>query len=166
MVSLDGVAFFAVASDSSTAFTVSTEAGEAEVLGTRFELRADSDSLRLVVVEGIVALDAEGARVEVGRGTISRVMSGSAPTPPRPADVWDILDWSGGLLIFQSTPLAEVMAEVSAQFGVEVNLSDSALATRTVTAWFDSEPLEEVVHTVCQVVGASCTVADVVEVTR
>jgi ferric-dicitrate binding protein FerR (iron transport regulator) len=165
-VSLDGTAFFAVASDSLNPFTIRTEAGEAEVLGTRFELRASSDSLRLVVVEGTVALRAAGERVAVSKGSMSSVASGSPPTQPRAADVWDLLDWSGGLLIFQSTPLTQVMAEVSEQFGVQINVRDSILAERSVTAWFDDEPLDEVVATVCQVIGASCTVGDVVEVTR
>jgi hypothetical protein len=58
------------------------------------------------------------------------------------------------------------MAEVSNQFGVVVNVRDSVLAERSVTVWFEEETLEEVVTTVCQVVGASCTIGEVVEVTR
>ena len=165
-VSLDGTAFFAVASDSSNPFTIQTAAGEAEVLGTRFELRSNSDSLRLVVVEGRVALEAGGSRVEVERGAMSRILLGSAPESPRGADVWDLLDWSGGLLIFQTTPLARVMEEVSAHFGISVNLRDSVLASRTVTAWFEDETVDEVVGTLCQVVGATCTVGETVEVSR
>jgi transmembrane sensor len=165
-VTLDGTAFFAVASDSANPFTIRTDAGRAEVLGTRFELRAGSDSLRLVVVEGRVALDAAGQRVEVGKGAMSRILSGSAPATPRMADVWDLLEWSGGLLIFQSTPLAQVLDEVSVHFDIPVDVSDSTLADRSVTAWFEDETLEEVVGTVCQVVAASCTIGEVVEVTR
>ncbi len=165
-VSLDGTAFFAVVTDSSSPFTIRTDAGSAEVLGTRFELRAGPDSLRLVVVEGRVALEAEGSRVEVGKGAMSRILRGSAPASARSADVWDLLDWSGGLLIFQTTPLTQVMEEVSAHFGVSVNLRDSALARRTVTAWFGDETIEDVVGTVCQVVGATCSVGDTVEVTQ
>lgn len=165
-VSLDGTAFFAVSADSSNPYTIRTETGIAEVLGTRFELRAGQDSLRLVVVEGRVALEAGGQQVEVGKGAMSSIVNGSAPAPPRAADVWDLLDWSGGLLIFQSTPLTEVFAEVSSQFGIAVNVRDSVLANRSVTAWFEDETLEEVVGTVCQVVGATCVIGDAVEVTR
>jgi len=165
-VSLEGTAFFAVASDSSSPFTIRTDAGRAEVLGTRFELRAGPDSLRLVVVEGRVALAAEGERVEVGQGAVTTVLSGSAPAPPRPANVWDLLEWSEGLLIFQSTPLRQVMEEVSAHFGVPVNVRDSILADRSVTAWFGEETLDQVVSTICQVTAAQCSIGDVVEVTR
>jgi transmembrane sensor len=165
-VRLQGTAFFAVASDSSRPFTISTDAGTAEVLGTRFELRAEPDSLRLVVVEGLVILDADGQRVEVGEGSMSWVLNGSPPAQPRAANVWDLLSWSDGLLIFQSTPLTRVMGEVSEHFGMPVGIRDSVLAQRSVTAWFGDESLEEVVNTVCQVVGARCAIGDTVEVSR
>ena len=97
---------------------------------------------------------------------MSRISRGAAPESPSPADVWDLLDWSGGLLIFQRTPLARVMEEVSAHFGIAVNLHDSIVAERTVTAWFEEETVEEVVGTVCQVVGAVCTIGETVEVNR
>lgn len=159
-VSLSGTAFFAVATDSTEPFVIRTDAGEAMVLGTRFELRANPDSLRLVVVEGLVALDAEGSRVEVGQGTMSRVLRGAEPETPRDANVWDLLEWSGGLLIFQSTPLSQVLDEVSTHFGIPVFVHDTTLASRTVTAWFEDETLEEVVNTVCQVVGATCSISE------
>ena len=161
-VSLEGAAFFAVASDSSNPFFVRTDAGRAEVLGTRFELRAGPDSVRVVVVEGLVALAAAGQRVELGQGTTSTILHGSPPTPPRAADVWDLLNWSGGLLIFQSTPLPQVLNEVSAHFDIQFELRDSVLANRSVTAWFGDEPVDDVVTTVCQVVGAQCTIGETV----
>jgi ferric-dicitrate binding protein FerR (iron transport regulator) len=120
----------------------------------------------LVVVEGRVALVAEGQRVELAQGTMSTIANGSAPAEPRLANVWDLLDWSGGLLIFQATPLPQVLDEVSVHFNVSVELRDTVLANRSVTAWFGDEPLDDVVTTVCQVVGASCTFGDTVVVNR
>ncbi len=161
---LAGAAFFAIASDSTRPFVVSTEAGKVEVLGTRFELRAEADSLRLVVVEGRVALSAAGHQVEVSGGAMSRIAQGSAPSAPLEADVWEMLDWRDGLLIFHATPLAQVVAEVESQFGVPFVIRDSSIAQRSVTAWFEDEPFEEVVSAICQVVGASCVMGDTVEV--
>jgi len=163
-VALAGAAFFAIASDSTRPFVVSTEAGEAAALGTRFEIRTEADSLRLVVVEGRVALSAAGQQVEVREGAMSRIAEGSAPSVPQEADVWEMLDWHDGLLIFHSTPLAQVLAEVESQFGVPFVIRDSSIAHRSVTAWFEDEPFEEVVSAVCQVVGASCVLGDTVEV--
>jgi transmembrane sensor len=163
-VTFTGTAFFAIAPDSSQPFVVSSRVGEAEVLGTRFEIRAEADSLRLVVVEGQVALSNAGHRVKVGQGTSSRIVADSAPSVPHQVDVWKMLDWSGGLLIFQATPLTQVAAEVEAQFGVPFTIGDSVLGQRSVTAWFEDEPFEEVVSTICQVVGARCILGNTVEV--
>lgn len=165
-VRLEGRAFFAVAADTARPFTVATPVGRAQVLGTRFEIASDADSLRLVVVEGRVALAASGTSVEVGRGEVSRVTAGSVPGEPEAADVWALLDWPNGLLVFQATPLDQVIEQLERHFGVPFSISDDDLAQRRVTAWFLDETLAEVVNTVCAVVGARCVVGDSVEVTR
>jgi transmembrane sensor len=162
-VRLDGVAFFGVAADSSHPFAVETSAGRAEALGTRFEIRAGADSLRLVVVEGRVGLAAAGRRVEARAGELSRITAG-APSQPEYVDVWQLLDWPQGLLIFQATPLHRALQEVAARFGTQLVITDSTVARRTITAWFEDEPMEEVVATICQAVGASCTVDSRIEV--
>ncbi|MGD8698910.1 MAG: FecR domain-containing protein [Gemmatimonadales bacterium] len=164
-VRLSGVAFFGVVSDSSRPFVVETPAGRAEVHGTRFEIRSSADSLRLVVVEGRVSLSAAGRKVEARAGEVSRI-AGSGPSEPESVDVWQLLDWPEGLLIFQATPLQQALEEVAAAFDMPVVIGDSALARRSVTAWFEDEPVEEVVTTICQVVGARCTVGSRIEVAR
>ncbi|MCP4251092.1 MAG: hypothetical protein GY778_28985, partial [bacterium] len=151
--------------DSIRPFAVETPAGRAEVLGTRFEIRAAGDSLRLVVVEGRVGLSAAGRSVEAQAGELS-LITGGAPSQPEPVDVWALLDWSQGLLIFQATPLQQALEEVATRFGRRAVIEDSTAAQRTVTAWFEDEPLQEVVTTICQVVGARCTVGSRIEVAR
>jgi len=56
--------------------------------------------------------------------------------------------------------------EVGGHFHRPFVIGDSALAGRRVTAWFDDEPVEAVVNTVCLVVGADCVVGDTIEVGR
>jgi len=163
---LRGVAFFAVASDPTHPFVVRTRAGTLQVTGTRFEARADADSLRLIVVEGHVRLSGGGGQVEVARGGVGRVGRGSSPSVEEVPDVWALLDWPNGVLLFQATPLAEVLREVGGHFDRPFVIRDSALARRTVTAWFEDEPVEAVVNTVCLVVGADCVVGDTIEVGR
>jgi len=164
-VHLTGVAFFAVATDSSRPFIVETSVGQAQALGTRFEIRAGRDSLRLVVLEGRVGLTAEGQSVEASAGELSRITEGVL-SQPEPVDVWSLLDWPRGILIFQATPLEQALEEVAARFETRVVIRDTALAHRSVTAWFETEPVEEIVSTICQVVGARCTVGALIEVTR
>src|SRR5687768_3722157 len=68
-VFMEGRAYFAVAKMPGYPFQVRTQAGEAVVLGTRFELQADGADLRLVVLEGRVALGAGGKQVEDRKST-------------------------------------------------------------------------------------------------
>jgi transmembrane sensor len=155
-----GVAFFAVAPDSSAPFRIRTDAGTVEVLGTRFEVRASADSLRLVVVEGRVTLTAAKQRVLVAGGEMARMTRGAPPSLPQAVRVWDLLDWQDGLLIFRDTPLRVVVAELERHFGVPFSIADARLAERVVTAWFEDEPFDDVVGTICKVVAATCMVGD------
>lgn len=154
---LDGRAYFAVTSDSAHPFVVHTSAGDALVLGTRFELRVDGDDLRLAVVEGHVNLSAGASTVAVGAGEISQVKGGAAPSVIKVKDVSRLLDWPDGLLIFQSTPLEQVGEALERHFEVRVEITDSAVARRVVTGWFAEESLDEVLTAVCRATQAHCS---------
>lgn len=153
---LEGRAFFAVKSDPAHPFTAHTRAGSARVLGTRFVLDAAGDSVSVAVMEGRVALGSGGAEVEVGAGASSTGAFGSPPTEARPANVRAAAAWIGDVLIFQETPLTEAAQEIGRVYGVRVEIGDTALQTRTLSAVFHEQPLERVITTVCRVVEARC----------
>ena len=156
--SLSGRAFFGVASDPARPFIVETALGDTRVLGTRFEVDAGSTNLRVLVVEGRVAVSAsQGRATELGRGQIARVAEGGDFSVTSVDDVYEHLDWPGGLLLFQGTPLPQVAEEIAAHFSVPVSLG-AEVEGRTLTAWFDDEALEEVVESICLILQAACEV--------
>jgi len=155
---LEGKAFFAVASDP-VPFVVSTDLGEVTVHGTRFEVNTLADTMRVIVVEGRVQVENSMGSVRVTRGQVVKVTPTSAPQLVDHPDVWSLLDWPGGLLVFQSTPLNEVASELARHFGRSFDV-DTALRDRRVTAWFEDETIDEVVDAVCMVVDARCQIAD------
>jgi ferric-dicitrate binding protein FerR (iron transport regulator) len=75
-------------------------------------------------------------------------------------DVWSALEWVGGLLIYESTPLSTVASELSRHFDREVSLLDEALGEVRITAWFEDESFEEVVSAVCLVAGVPCELGE------
>ncbi|MEN8373983.1 MAG: FecR domain-containing protein [Gemmatimonadota bacterium] len=155
---LSGRAFFAIASDPELPFTVQTERARVVVMGTRFEVASDGDALRVILVEGRVALETDaGHAVTMEPGQVARLTEGGDFSVRSYPDLSPLLDWPGGLLLFQSTPLRMVGEEMSAHFGVPV-VVDEALADRTVTAWFEGEPLAEVAESICLLVQGRCTV--------
>ena len=159
-VFLEGRAYFAVAPMAGYPFQVRTQAGEAVVLGTRFELQTEGADLRLVVLEGRVALGAGGKQVEVGAGEVSRISGGTTTAPVRVGNVDPLVTWLERFIVFQATPLSEVASELERTYGVRVEVTDSALAAQTVTGWYADRSFPEVFAIVCEVLQASCTTRD------
>ncbi len=158
-VTLVGRAFFAVARDEARPFQVFTPAGSIRVLGTRFQLEADVDDMRLVVVEGSVALATSGSEVQVGAGEMTEVKMGKpGAVQAAPALAQLSSEWMGQFLVFQRTPLARAAREIEEIYDVEVRILDPALEEKTLTMWFSSRPLEDVLTVVCSVVDASCRI--------
>ncbi len=165
-VALSGRAFFAVSHDSDRPFTVETEAGVVRVLGTRFELSQSQGNLRTVVLEGRVAVSNDNGAVEVTRGGVATVIGGGAPRSEISDDIYSLLSWPGGFLVFQGTPLGQVAEEVSRQFGRTLVVSGERLEARRISAWFDGEDFDEIAESLCVVAGAECTLSDSTVVMR
>ena len=155
-VTLDGRAFFVVAKLPDRPFVVHTPLGDARVLGTRFELTTAQDGLRLLVVEGRVALSAASNSVEVRGGEESGVRGDTALRPRAVPNAERMEQWVGRFLAFQATPLPEVAREVERLYGIRLVLADAVIAARTVKASFTDRPADEVIDALCTVVSARC----------
>ena len=156
-VNLEGRAFFAVQRMPNHPLRVHTAAGDARVLGTRFEIAAIGDALDLRVVEGRVALSTPRGRIEVAAGEASGVRNG-AVSQPTAAPAVTVATWVGTFLAFQATPLREVAREIERVYHTPVTIADSTLAAETITATFTDRPVGEVVNVVCSVLNAKCDV--------
>lgn len=160
---LDGRAYFAVRHHDAIPFVVRSHAGDAVVLGTRFDIQATPEDLRVIVVEGAVQLngrEAESGGVEVAARQVGRV-AGSATPVLEDADDAVIareLGWVGDFLVFEGTPLRDVAREMSEHYGVRVRILDGALEDETVSGLFVKEELGEVVEILCRALGAHCSI--------
>jgi len=157
-VTLDGEAFFAVTSDPARPFRVVTDAGTAQVLGTRFHLAAGAEELSVAVIEGRVALAGSDHEVHVGAGQATRLLRGLPEPVGAAAPSGSMADWLDGFLIFHDTPLDVAMEEVEMRYGTDVVVSDDTLMNQTLTMWFDSKSLAEVMTVVCSVIDARCSI--------
>lgn len=157
-VTLDGEAFFAVTSDPARPFRVVTDAGTAQVLGTRFRLAADAEELSVAVIEGRVALAGPDHEVQVGAGQATRLLRGQPEPVGAAAPTGSMADWLDGFLIFHDTPLGVAMEEVEGRYGTDVVVGDDTLMNQTLTMWFDSKSLAEVMTVVCSVIDARCSI--------
>jgi len=155
-VTLTGRAFFAVAHDSGRPFVVRTGRVETRVLGTRFEVARADDAARIIVLDGLVKVSNRQGEVQVPAGSVAHAAGGSPPTAERPADIRTLLDWPGGLLLFQDTPLARVAEDVASYFGRSVVIEGEALRSLRISGSFEEEGFEEVVEALSQAAGAAC----------
>lgn len=164
-VSLDGQGYFAVAPMNGQPFVVRTATGNIRVLGTRFDLSTRGDDLQLVVVEGRVAVSASGLDAEVGAGQVGRVVKGTPLPVLEVEDPHELTAWVGQFIAFQSTPLDDAAREIMRHYDVRIVIADTALAKRTITAWFSDWSLEDVMTVFCTVAEARCsTRGDVITV--
>jgi transmembrane sensor len=156
-VTLEGRAFFDVAKVGRR-FRVRTPAGDAVVLGTRFEVQATERTAQVLVLEGRVALGDGGERVEVAAGEVSRLVQGTASRPERVPDASARVSWIGRLLVFRGTPVAQALQEIERQYGASIELRDSALGRTTITGWYADKSFEQVMQIVCSVLDRECVI--------
>ncbi|MDP5170890.1 MAG: FecR domain-containing protein [Bacteroidia bacterium] len=97
-------------------FTVETEQGAVQVLGTRFEVLADADHYVVSCYEGTVAVSAQGIEpdtLHAGEGVRLSDLGWLALE-----SVGSDASWISGTTQFRATPLSEVLSAYERQFGI------------------------------------------------
>lgn len=157
---LNGRAYFAVTKRQGVPFRVRTHAGEAVVLGTRFDLEARNDNLEVLVVEGAVNVAAGGGSLNVEASQSASATRARAPVVIEVDEsyVREELSWVGDFLVFKDAPLSRVARELTAHFGVPVEVLDSTFARQTVRGMFVEQSLDSVLSQICKAVSGHCSI--------
>lgn len=162
-IELEGEAFFSVARDESKPFLVHTTEATVQVLGTKFNINAypRKQKVEVVVAEGKVAVSSEsnsaykdsvsppGTTHEVilAKGEYTAVKEGALPTTPVKAASMDYhLGWVDGNLVFEATPLEEVIRRLELYYNRDFQVTNANLLDRKLTATFKKESLSKVLN--------------------
>ncbi|MFN5201222.1 MAG: FecR family protein, partial [Gemmatimonas sp.] len=146
-VALEGDGYFDVVHDEARPFRVRTRNAVAQDVGTRFVVRAwpELPEVDVAVEEGVVAL-MDTLRPPMEQATLLHAgqrgrlrESGVVVT----SDVASALAWMRGELVFDESPLTEVLPAIGRRFDVSVT-ADAALAGRRLTARFAAQSLDDV----------------------
>lgn len=126
---LQGEAIFAVAKDPARPFAVAARGYRAVAVGTRFSVRRDPGSVRVVVTEGTVRLEdaagAAGASALLPAGSLALARTdGVLVRNLALEDARRLLDWQQGWLVFRDTPLSEAVAEFNRYNARKLVLAD------------------------------------------
>ena len=145
-VALEGEGYFDVVHDEARPFRVRTRNAVAQDVGTRFVVRAwpELPEVDVAVEEGVVAL-MDTLRPPMEQATLLHAgqrgrlrESGVVVT----SDVASALAWMRGELVFDESPLTEVLPAIGRRFDVSVT-ADAALAGRRLTARFAAQSLDD-----------------------
>jgi transmembrane sensor len=122
--------------------------------------------MEVVVAEGAVSLSApdvssaaSGAARAIdslllGVADLGRIDAKGQLRKLRGVNVREMLAWTRGELVFNNTPVNEVIARLNMWYDARIVLADSSLATVGFTSSFGSEPLDGVLRELAAAVGA------------
>ncbi len=151
VVELEGEGYFKVESNPDWPMYVRTSRGvTVKVTGTEFNLSTYSDdaALKLTLVRGKVSLLDEKNETEVVVKEKEEVVIGAKAQlekPARkPADLKLNTSWKDGYLVFDNTPIREVIKKMERWYGVDITVADSNVMNNHFTASFRSESLQQV----------------------
>jgi transmembrane sensor len=151
-VVLEGQAYFDVVHDDSKPFAVRAGAAYVRDLGTRFDVRAfpEQRAVRVVVTEGKIRLGRQvsdtGSLLEAG--SVGHLSASGVPDVVRGIDTTRFVSWTRGVIVFDRTPVREVIAELARWYDIDVRLADEVLSGRTLTATLRDQSLAEVLRLV------------------
>jgi ferric-dicitrate binding protein FerR (iron transport regulator) len=156
VVALKGEAFFRVRRNG-VPFTVSTDVGTVQVLGTEFNVRLRDGRLEVAVIAGSVRVSAESrgkdSSVVLGVGEIASCKQGGFPGTPERLFSPDYPGWLHGKLLFQKTSLRSVCREIEAQFDVTVAIEKPQAQEETITGALDARSADAALATLSQLTG-------------
>lgn len=144
-----GQALFQVAHDSERRFRVSVKGAQVVAVGTQFDVYRRADAVVVTVVEGAVAVSAEGRwretdagflperTVRLGAGYQLEVSDGQIGLP-HAVDARSAIAWMQRKIVFENRPLAEVANEFNRYGSVTIEIDDAALRAQPIGGSFDA----------------------------
>lgn len=123
----DGQAAFDVVHKPGNPFVVALGDQRVRVIGTEFNISRHEGRTAVTVRRGVVAVaQASGGEVRLTRGQQVLHTEGTTVQEVRGADPDAVFAWRAGRLIYDNTPLADVVADFNRYGGVPIRIDPSA----------------------------------------
>lgn len=156
LVLLQGEALFSVGkgwADSWKPFIVHAPGAQVRDIGTTFDVHVREHETRVTVVEGAVEVTLPGAaagnappqRVNAGQAWSASSAGGAAAISVAHADPARVTAWQYGKLVFDGTPLADVLAEVQRYRRAPIRVLDERAARMRVSGEYDVAGIEALI---------------------
>lgn len=144
IVLLEGEALFTVAHEPLRPFTVQADKLQIRDIGTRFTVRHQAKTVRVSVLEGEVELKPNHAWIgqSLKAGESRRLDQLGHLQPIEKIQTDQEAAWVDGKLIFDHTPLSEVVAEMERHHHIHFKFADATLAAQTLSGSFNIADLQ------------------------
>lgn len=153
-VTLEGEAYFEVARDPARPFVVYANGSAVEVLGTKFNVKADSPAgnVQVAVVEGKVSLKKKGANDSASalltRGNFGMLRLSDNRITIEKTRAANYLSWMSNRLVYSGETLGQVSRQLERLYEVEITFAAEELTKLKLTADFEKNDLETTVATI------------------
>jgi transmembrane sensor len=160
-VTLEGVARFSVRHDAAAPFAVHAGKTIVRDIGTRFTVRAPGGATAQVTVavsEGQVTLASSASNATptaLNAGDRGEVNADGAVIASRGVVHGDVDAWARGTLVYTAAPLTLVRDDLKRWYGLDLQADDSVLASRRLTATFEKQDADQLLHTLGLALGMS-----------
>lgn len=158
-VYLTGEAFFDVAKDKKHPFIIHTDKMDTKVLGTSFNVQAypDQRTQEVSVMTGRVNVKStvteENVYVTPGQKVVFKSKNNKLQAF-KDVPVNTISLWRKNIIVFEDTPMPEVIATINRNYNVAIEIKNKNLNALKINAYFKELPVDQVVALVCNIVNA------------
>ncbi|WDF64502.1 FecR family protein [Flavobacterium sp. KACC 22763] len=158
-VYLSGEAFFDVAKDKKHPFIIHTNKMDTKVLGTSFNVQAypDQTTQEVSVATGRVNVKStvteENVYVTPGQKVVFKSQDNKLQAF-KDIPVNTISLWRKNIMVFEETPLPEVVATINRNYNVAIEVKNKNLNALKISAYFKELPADQVIGLVCNIINA------------
>lgn len=134
-VKLEGEAYFEVAKDPDKPFQVEMNGASITVLGTHFNVKADteSDNITATLVEGSIRFEGAEQKIVMTPHQQLTFNRSTKKVDVKHVDTEVFTSWKDGLLKYKSISIVELVEELKNVYQVQIQIDDEELMKPTVT---------------------------------
>ncbi len=152
-VTIYGQAYFDVIKKNRP-FIVNTSNATIQVEGTSFDVKNRDNKTRVIVKQGFVKFSSKKSfsegKVLLKTNEMSYCINSHEPSKPVIVDAELLTGWLKNILVFDKTPLSEIVAELQRYYGIQIELAQGDnLDNLELSGEFSNRPAEEVVSLIC-----------------
>lgn len=153
---ISGEALVSSSPQASKPFTLLAGEGRIVTRDARFNVRLDERGVCVTCVAGGIDVLSGGTRVSLSAGRQTRYLASGISQPDK-VDAATIAAWDDGMIVFEATPVSDVVTEVNRYRSGRIILTNATLGRRLFDARLRIENVARIVHQIELTFGARAT---------